>query len=246
MSGASGGTYAQGLLSGALGSIIGSGAGSLLQNSGAGLQAAGTVSAGALAGGIGAKIMGGNFWDGARNGAISAGLNHAIHTGVFGEGILWSSLTGEIRHLFGQDANVGTLSLNGSSGVNVGVETGAIEILRGNDKGIHPITDVSTGIGGVEVTLTVELMKLYYSGSLKTLTLDKFYGPRYELNVGLADIIAGGITAIYSPVAKGEYVFGYGAGIGIGVSPIGYFNVNYGASGKNPQHIRNILMDLYE
>jgi hypothetical protein len=67
------------------------------------------------------------------------------------------------------------------------------------------------------------------------------------LNVGLADIVAGGFTAIYSPLSKGEYVFGYGAGIGIGVSPIGYFNFNYGASGKNPQHIKNILKkDLYE
>lgn len=35
---------------------------------------------GSLAGGLGAEIMGGNFWDGARNGAISAGLNHAYHT----------------------------------------------------------------------------------------------------------------------------------------------------------------------
>jgi hypothetical protein len=80
MSGINGGTYGQGFLSGAAGSLIGSGASSLLKNAGAGLQAVGTVTAGALAGGIGAEIMGGNFWDGARNGAISAGLNHAYHT----------------------------------------------------------------------------------------------------------------------------------------------------------------------
>lgn len=41
----------------------------------------GTTGVGGLSGGISAKIMGGNFWDGARNGAISAGLNHAYHTG---------------------------------------------------------------------------------------------------------------------------------------------------------------------
>lgn len=80
MSGINGGTYGQGFLSGAAGSLIGGGASSLLKNAGTGLQAAGTVAAGALAGGIGAEIMGGNFWDGARNGAISAGLNHAYHT----------------------------------------------------------------------------------------------------------------------------------------------------------------------
>ena len=42
-------------------------------------QAMGTVIGGSLAGGLGATIAGGNFWDGARNGAISAGLNHAWH-----------------------------------------------------------------------------------------------------------------------------------------------------------------------
>jgi len=44
------------------------------------MQAFATVSSGAVAGGVGAEISGGNFWDGARNGAISAGLNHAYHT----------------------------------------------------------------------------------------------------------------------------------------------------------------------
>jgi len=50
-----------------------------------GLNALGIVGSGILAGGIGAEISGGNFWDGARNGAISAGLNHAIHGGVYSE-----------------------------------------------------------------------------------------------------------------------------------------------------------------
>jgi len=86
MSTINGGTYGQGFLSGAAGNLIGGGANSLLQNAGAGWQALGTVGAGALAGGVGAEIMGGNFWDGARNGAISAGLNHAYHSiqnGIF-------------------------------------------------------------------------------------------------------------------------------------------------------------------
>jgi hypothetical protein len=83
MSGMNGGTYGQGFLSGAAGSLIGGGASTLFQNSGPVLQALGTVSAGALAGGIGAEIMGGNFWDGARNGAISAGLNHFAHKAFY-------------------------------------------------------------------------------------------------------------------------------------------------------------------
>jgi RHS repeat-associated protein len=80
MSAINGGTYAQGFVSGAAASFIASGSSSLLQNTGLGWQTIGTVSSGALAGGIGAEIMGGNFWDGARIGAISAGLNHAYHS----------------------------------------------------------------------------------------------------------------------------------------------------------------------
>jgi hypothetical protein len=80
MSGMSGGTYEQGFLSGAAGSMIGGGAGYLSRKSGTFMQAFATVSSGAVAGGVGAEISGGNFWDGARNGAISAGLNHAYHS----------------------------------------------------------------------------------------------------------------------------------------------------------------------
>lgn len=40
---------------------------------------AGTTFSGAMSGGFGSVMAGGNFWEGARNGAISAGLNHAMH-----------------------------------------------------------------------------------------------------------------------------------------------------------------------
>ena len=39
----------------------------------------GTVAFGALSGGIGAELSGGNFWEGAVIGGIVAGLNHAMH-----------------------------------------------------------------------------------------------------------------------------------------------------------------------
>jgi len=55
------------------------GTNSLLRNSKPFFQAIGTVTSGAIAGGASAEIAGGNFWDGARNGAISAGLNHYLH-----------------------------------------------------------------------------------------------------------------------------------------------------------------------
>lgn len=39
----------------------------------------GTVSFGALSGGVGSELSGGNFWQGAVTGGIVAGLNHAMH-----------------------------------------------------------------------------------------------------------------------------------------------------------------------
>lgn len=37
------------------------------------------IAFGALSGGIGAELSGGNFWEGAVIGGVVAGLNHAMH-----------------------------------------------------------------------------------------------------------------------------------------------------------------------
>lgn len=42
-------------------------------------SAAGTVAFGAVSGGVGSSLSGGNFWEGALIGGIVAGLNHAMH-----------------------------------------------------------------------------------------------------------------------------------------------------------------------
>jgi len=57
----------------------------------------GTVAFGALSGGIGAELSGGNFWQGAVTGGIVAGLNHSLHkmdppTGFKGK--VWIDETG--------------------------------------------------------------------------------------------------------------------------------------------------------
>jgi RHS repeat-associated protein len=44
-------------------------------------NAGGIVAFGALSGGIGAELTGGNFWEGAVTGGIVSGLNHAMHQG---------------------------------------------------------------------------------------------------------------------------------------------------------------------
>ncbi len=79
MSGYSGGAFGTGFLSGAFGSLAGAGANELMAGASNGMLAVGIVGSGALIGGITSELSGGSFWDGARNGAISAGLNHAAH-----------------------------------------------------------------------------------------------------------------------------------------------------------------------
>ncbi|MDY3530002.1 SpvB/TcaC N-terminal domain-containing protein [Riemerella anatipestifer] len=69
-----GGDFLQGFASGAFGSWAASGWSSILGNSGGSM-----IAFGALAGGVGAELTGGNFWQGAVTGGIVAGLNHWTH-----------------------------------------------------------------------------------------------------------------------------------------------------------------------
>ncbi len=74
LSGAAGGFFGS-LGSSAFGAIAGNFANS----------AVGTIAFGALSGGIGAELSGGNFWQGAVTGGIVAGLNHTLHRAGNGE-----------------------------------------------------------------------------------------------------------------------------------------------------------------
>ena len=70
-----------GFLSGAAGGFFGS-LGATAWSSGAGKFAksdVGTIAFGALSGGVGAELTGGNFWQGAVTGGIVAGLNDVMH-----------------------------------------------------------------------------------------------------------------------------------------------------------------------
>ena len=72
--------FGTGALSGAIGSFMGSSGSKYLANASGFVKAVGTTLIGGLSGGIGSRLAGGKFWDGFRNGAISAGLNHAAHS----------------------------------------------------------------------------------------------------------------------------------------------------------------------
>jgi len=70
------------MVAGALGSLGAAGWGRLMKGAGLGQFAnstLGIVSFGAISGGIGAELSGGNFWQGAVVGGLVAGLNHALH-----------------------------------------------------------------------------------------------------------------------------------------------------------------------
>jgi RHS repeat-associated protein len=79
MSVMNGGTYGQGFTSGATGSAFASVAGYTFQNSSQFVQTAVSITGASLVGGFSSLAVGGSFWDGFRNGAISAGLNHFYH-----------------------------------------------------------------------------------------------------------------------------------------------------------------------
>lgn len=73
-----GGDFWSGALAGGISSAVASGVGALGIRSNTWASIA-TLGAGSLSGGIGSSIAGGNFWDGFRQGAITAGLNHLAH-----------------------------------------------------------------------------------------------------------------------------------------------------------------------
>ncbi|PIF33469.1 RHS repeat-associated protein [Flavobacterium sp. 9] len=71
-----------GFLSGAAGGFFGS-LGATAWNAGAGefaRKGAGTIAFGALTGGVGAELAGGNFWQGAVTGGLVSGLNDVMHS----------------------------------------------------------------------------------------------------------------------------------------------------------------------
>ncbi|HFK5521275.1 hypothetical protein CMU85_10135 [Elizabethkingia anophelis] len=72
-----GGDFLQGFASASLGSWAASGWSAAAPKFAG--QAGGKILFGAVAGGIGAELMGGNFWQGAVTGGIVAGLNHVLH-----------------------------------------------------------------------------------------------------------------------------------------------------------------------
>lgn len=230
-----GGDFAHGFFSGAASSLVATGMGSLAQGMDKLGQAIGTIGGGALAGGVGASVAGGDFWDGFRNGAISAGLNHAVHAGVFGKGLMIASITGRGRHLFGPDARTAEIVLDASAVTNVGIEIGGIEIFEGPDKGWHSYIDLGIGAGGFTASVGLESVEFYSSEA--TVTKYDFSGSRWEANAGVSVFgVSVGGSVVYSEHRtnlgiKTGYTIGIGTSIGMDIMPFNISgNVNYGGT----------------
>jgi hypothetical protein len=69
-----GGQFKHGFVSGAISSVVSSGANAL----GTGPEI--MIAAGGLSGGLGSWATGGSFWDGVKQGIITSALNHAMHS----------------------------------------------------------------------------------------------------------------------------------------------------------------------
>ena len=168
------------------------------------------------------KICGGEFWDGARNGAISAGLNHAVHSGVFGTGLAMAAITGRTRHLFQSDASSFGVTGDASYVMSATGEKGVLWLKNGKDAGFYVMTDKGFGaVTDVSVSAGIELSEYYFSGPLSELTIDVFKGFRmeYNLNVSLFGYFGAGLTVVHANAPKTDYsVYGIGITGSIGFS----------------------------
>ena len=127
---------------------------------------------------------------------------------------LISMLTGQSRHIFYSDAVNLTAGAEGSVGVTTGVESGGLFVLRGDEKGIYPYSEISGGIGSIHGSFALKGMLLYYDGSVEDIKSDMFYGLKF------AEYSAGGELAAYLGVMAVPSNFGNDAHtiFGIGIS----------------------------
>ena len=232
-----GGNFGTGFLSGAASSLVATGMGSLTQTTDKWGQAIGVIGGGAIAGGVSSSICGGSFWDGFRNGAISSGLNHAVHAGVFGKGLAIASMTGRTRHLWGPDAKAYAGSLEVSAGIATSAEVGGIEIFVGKYKGFHPYSEIGMGAGGLSTSLGVDMIEMYSTSSVSEVQLDDFSGSfeKISLSGTVLPFVSIGASASISYHQGNANNLGFTIGIGHSVSldpmPVNAnFTITHGAS----------------
>ena len=130
------------------------------------------------------------------------------------------------RHLCGEDARAYVATLGTGAAVTAGVETGGLQVLRGDEKGIwKSYTEIGNSIG-VDANFGVIGTKYYYGGKLNTLSFkNAFAGNSWQANfsagVGFFDV---GVSLSRSTKnIFGYRTYGLGGALGASPSPI---NVN--------------------
>ena len=110
-----------------------------------GVGAVGTYFSGAVFGGVGAELSGGEFWKGAATGAIIAGLNHLAH--IADPPDEDTSINLELRNSDGltleQYNNLSILDQMSTSRPGVMGSSGALESIGGPVKGIKYLTKMA-------------------------------------------------------------------------------------------------------
>ncbi|QQQ73183.1 RHS repeat-associated core domain-containing protein [Chryseobacterium indologenes] len=150
--------------SGFFGSLGASAFGAIAQ--GAANTTVGTVLFGALSGGIGAELTGGNFWQGALIGGIVAGLNHKLHdvvgpkkiiAGIYGAGGHGASDNPALEEIVeGLGGRMFTSSLGGGDGEIIdylvdGYKKGRQIVIYGHSRGGAAAVRISNKLGEMNI-----------------------------------------------------------------------------------------------
>jgi len=227
MSGIQGGSYGSGFASGGFSSGMSSIASAMKVGN------VGMIGVGGLSGGVGSHLAGGDFWTGVGQGVITSGLNHAAHSGMFGDNLAAALWTGRTRHLLGPDAL--SAEIFGNAGLFPSIEggLGGLLVLRGKDIGYATgIFDAGVG-AGLEFGAGFSLTKLYHTGPETAIRATDFLGTRLSgtvsLNLAGLDV---GVKVSYAKIKRNE-ILGLGRTLGVGTgAPFGTFgisgNINYG------------------
>jgi len=196
---------------------------------------AAVIVGGGLTGGVGAKLAGGNFWEGVSQGLITSGLNHAAHSGLLGEGFAVALVTQRLRHIISPDA------IHVAAGVEVGVvplievKLGKVILLRGKLAGtVENLWEFAIG-GGLDMGVSGEVTRLYYNGNAADMRVSTFEGQRIQGILGYSIGLEVSQSVSYSSLENNNFVLGVGNGVGFGLglpTPFGLFsgNITYGYS----------------
>ena len=165
LSGAAGGFF------GSLGATAWGGAGGKWQGIGGdfGKSSVGTIAFGALSGGVGAELSGGNFWQGAIAGGIVAGLNDVMHriskpkitvAGIYGAGGEDASGNPELKTLVeGQGGKMFSSSVGGGDDEIIaylkgGFEKGNKLKLYGHSRGGAAAVRIANKLGAMNIHIS--------------------------------------------------------------------------------------------